>query len=307
MSAAGAYHQRMRFPLGLRPVLVLGLCLGMGAGLSAAPAAAGVARGRSGDDVVVSISGEPGDPVTGGTTRAWHSGSDSVTVSRVEDGLSLTATSPDGTRSELRLEAQRGSRFTNGMYFDATPAPTAGRPILDVTIGDRSCPGARTSQFRVLDSTPDLERVWVLFEQRCGESGGSAFGEIRINMGGDSSLVVAPARVEFPVQPAGTGGVTTAVTLINIGSQPITFGTASVVGRPTKTVFSPVGDDEVGVAGTLSFTISENTCTTLQPGERCVLVVTYRPLLPGPVEANLVLPDSTPAGRHQVSLAGVAT
>ncbi len=296
----------MRTSLGLRPVLVLGIALGMGTGLVPPAAAAGGAAARATDSVVISISGEAGDPVTGGTTRAWHSGTDRVSVSRAEDGLTLSATSPDGTRSELRLEAKRGDRFTNGIYVDATPVPTAGRPTLDVTVGDRSCTGERTSSFRVLDASPNLERVWVLFEQRCAGSDGSSFGEVRINPDEDAALVVAPARVEFPTQAVGTGSVTAAVTLINVGSQPITFGAAAVVGRPTKTVTSPVGDDKVGVAGTLSFAVSDNTCTTLQPGQRCVLLVTYRPLFPGPVEASLQLPDSTPAGRHLVSLAGVA-
>ena len=293
----------MRNTLVLRPLLALGLCLGAGIG-GAAPAAAGEAA-RPTDRVVLSIFGEAGDPVTEGSPRVWHTGRDAISVSRSGDEVRVSARATGQELFEIVLAPRAGEQFTYGGFFDATAAPTATQPTLKVTGGDRSCAGS-TGQFRVLDNSPNLDRLWILFEQRCEGATGSSFGEIRVNVDRDLALLVAPSRVEFPQQELGTESVLVPMTLINIGSEAVTFGTPQVVGRPTKTPLSPVGDDPVGLAGAASFRIQSSSCATLEPGASCAILVAYRPVLPGPVEASLVVPDSTRLGSHQMSLAGFA-
>lgn len=293
----------MRTALVLRPVLALGLCLGAGIG-GAAPAAAGEAA-RSTDRVVLSIFGEAGDPVTGGSPRVWRTGRDAVSVSRSGDQVRVSARASGQELFEIVLAAKAGEQFTYGGFFDATATPTAGRPTLKVSGGDRSCPGS-TGHFRVLDNSPNLDRLWILFEQRCEGAAGSSFGEIRVTADQDRALLVAPSRVEFPEQELGTEGALVPMTLINIGSEAITFGTPQLVGRPTKSPLTPVGDDSAGLVGTASFRIRSSTCTTLAPGASCEILVAYRPVLPGPVEASLEVPDSTRTGSHRMSLAGIA-
>lgn len=292
----------MRNTFVLRPLLALGLCLGAGIG-GAAPAAAAEA-GRSTDRVVLSIFGEAGDPVTEGLPRVWRTGRDAISVSRSGDEVRVSARTTGRELFEIVLAPKAGEQFTYGGFFDATATPTAGQPTLRVAGGDRSCSGS-TGHFRVLDNSPNLDRLWILFEQRCDGAAGSSFGEIRVNADQDRALLVAPARVEFPDQELGTEGALVPMTLINIGSETITFGAPQLVGRPTTSPLTPVGDDSLGLTGTASFRIQSSTCTTLEPGASCEILVVFRPLLPGPVEASLVVPDSTRTGSHQMSLAGL--
>lgn len=290
----------MRTALVLRPVLVLGLGLSAALGVGA-PAAAEPA-GRTSERAVLSIFGEAGDPVTAGTPQVWHSGRDAVSVRPSGEGVRVTARAAGRPAFEILLLPKPGEQFTYGGFFDAKPIPTAGHPTLKVS-GERSCEGGSSGQFRVLDNSPNLSRLWILFEQRCDGAAGSSFGEIRLGTDYDRSLLVAPARIEFPQQDVGTTGATVPVTFFNVGAEPITFGTPQVVGRPTKTPASPVGDDPFGATGTVSFQIQSSTCATLQPGASCQILVTYQPVIPGPVEASLTVPDSTADGRHQASLA----
>ncbi len=156
----------------------------------------------------------------------------------------------------------------------------------------------------MLDTTPDLRRVWILFEQRCTGAAGSSFGEIRINQDNDPALMIAPKRVEFPSKPLGMDGGTVPVTLINTGDEAIAFSSAEIVGRSTRTTATPLIDDNFAINGLLSFGISGNNCASVAPGESCVVLVTYRPVVLGPVEAYLNVVD-TRGGAHQMSLAAV--
>jgi hypothetical protein len=252
---------------------------------------------------VVSLFGEAGDPVTGGTAHVWRTGPDAVTMSRAGEGVRIRATSSGGERFDFLFQPRVGQQFTGSEYPDADAAPSAEHGALQVTGAGRSCAGGSSGDFQVLDVDPDLSRLWVLFEQRCAGAGGSSFGEIRINEAYDPALLIAPSRVEFPAKPFGLDGGTVPVTLINTGSAPITFRTAEIAGSPSHTTTSPVGDDTLGLAGTLTFGVSSSSCGTLQPGESCVVLVTYRPLFLSPVEAHLRLSDSTAAREHDMSLA----
>ena len=77
-----------------------------------------------------------------------------------------------------------------------------------------------------------------------------------------------------------------------------------IEGRPAKSTASRLGDDDIGIAGTVSFAVRESTCAAVPAGESCTVWVTYSPLFPGPVEAYLVLPDPSTGDRYRSSLAG---
>jgi hypothetical protein len=48
-----------------------------------------------------------------------------------------------------------------------------------------------------------------------------------------------------------------------------------------------------------------NTCTTLAPGAKCVVTVTFKPSLLGPETANVVIWDNAPGSPHNIYLVGV--
>lgn len=277
----------------------LALTLGLvAAGTGLATPAAAVSRTVS----TVSIFGEAGDPLTGGEARVWRSGHDTVTMTTADDGVRILAKAPDGTAFDLLVQARTGERFIHGEFPDTAATPTADHAALDLTSAGRSCEGGQTGHFKLLDVSPDLQRVWILFEQRCAGATGSSFGEIRINQEADPALLITTARLEFPDQVYGTGGTTVPVTVVNTSSEPITIRAAEIIGRPTRTTANPVIDESLGLAQTLSFAVSGTTCRTLAPGESCVVMVTYRPVLLGPVEASLKVTDAA-AGKHEMYLA----
>lgn len=294
----------MRTHLALRGLLALTLCLAAaGAGLTtSAAAAAAVPR----DAAVLAIFGEPGDPVTGGSPHVWRSGPDAVKVVRSGDGLRLTAQSPGAEQFVFELIPPAGEPMTVGTHHDPTATATPGRAVLNVSGGGRSCDGEQSGQFEVLDHSAEQNRLWVLFEQRCAGAGGSYFGEIRINAGTDRTPLITPSRLQFPARTLGSGGLSVPVTVVNTGSGPMTFGAPVVQGRPSKSAASRVGDDDIGIAGTVSFGIRESTCATVAVGASCTVWVTFSPLFPGPVEAYLLLPDTATGERYRASLGGFA-
>lgn len=48
-----------------------------------------------------------------------------------------------------------------------------------------------------------------------------------------------------------------------------------------------------------------NTCTSLTPGQKCVITVTFKPSLLGPETANVVIRDNAPGTPHNIYLVGV--
>jgi len=48
-----------------------------------------------------------------------------------------------------------------------------------------------------------------------------------------------------------------------------------------------------------------NTCTSLTPGQKCVVTVTFKPSLLGPENANVVIRDNAPGSPHNIYLVGV--
>ncbi|HUR74352.1 MAG TPA: hypothetical protein VMZ00_08750 [Sporichthya sp.] len=281
--------------------VTLGLAV---AGIGLATPAAAHDQGRKGvTGSVVSIFGEAGDPVTGGESQVWRTGRDAVTMttSPTRDAVRVLARAPGGEQYDFRFQTRAGEDFTFG-ESDTAATSTPEHGALSIVGGGRSCAGGQTGHFTVLDVTPSLSRVWLLFEQRCAGSAGSSFGEIRINEDSDPALLIAPTRVEFPNKPYGSDGGTVPITLVNTGSKAIALQRAQIVGRSTRTTATPLIDDNFAANGLLAFGVSGNTCGALAPGESCVVLVTYRTLILGPVEAYLDVIDAG-GGQHRMSLA----
>lgn len=292
----------MRLSRALRPVLAVTLTV-TGAMALASPAVADtgavVDRPRGN---VVSIFGDAGDPVGQGKTKVWRSGADKVTMTPAGEGVRVRAQSPDGEVLEIVAQPWQHGLFSNGEFPNAGATPTATAGALTVVNGGRSCTGGGSGWFKILDRSEDQGRLWLLFEQRCAGAAGPLFGEIRINQENDPALLTAPMRFEFPAEQIGTAGATVPITVINTGSEPVTINSADIVGQPGYGPFRPVGDDNFGLGGTVTFGIVGNTCAVLQPGESCVVLTHYRPLLFAPTEAVVTLSDSTPAGKHSSSV-----
>lgn len=71
-------------------------------------------------------------------------------------------------------------------------------------------------------------------------------------------------------------------------------------GNATLTIF---GVTILG-ANAADFT-QTNTCTSLTPGQKCVITVTFKPSLLGPETANVVIRDNAPGTPHNIYLVGV--
>lgn len=284
---------------GCRALALLLVLAATGTGLASPAAAAGK---RHAIENVVSIFGEAGDPITGGKAQVWRSGTDVVTAttSPSRDEVRVRAQAAGGERFDFRFQARQGEDFTFGMS-DTAAVPTDQLGALTIIGGGRTCADGQTGHFRVVDTALDLSKFWILFEHRCTGSSGSSFGEVQINQPHDRALLIAPSRVEFPGKEIGSEGTTVPITLINTGSAPIAFQSAEIVGRATRTTANPVIDDNLTAAGTLTYVISGNSCASLQPGERCTVLVTYRPLIYGPVEAYLRVVDALGA-EHRTTL-----
>ena len=63
---------------------------------------------------------------------------------------------------------------------------------------------------------------------------------------------------------------------------------------------------KIKIIGTNSADFTQtNTCTSLIPGQKCVVTVTFKPSLLGPETANVVIWDNAPGSPHNIYLVGV--
>lgn len=143
-------------------------------------------------------------PSNGGTVRLEGGPADiTVTVASRQ----VADASGDFT---LRLVAPPGEVLARGTYEDAHDVHLSerGRAGLDVGGSGRGC-GAVQGRFTVLDiahTGGEVQRLHVLYEQRCEGAEPAVFGEIRYRMpGGDTELLVAPGTVGWPTSYPGRG------------------------------------------------------------------------------------------------------
>jgi hypothetical protein len=113
-------------------------------------------------------------------------------------------------------------------------------------------------------------------------------GEMRWNSSiGYTAAVTDPGSVSFGGQPIYHTGTPKTVTMTGKGSEPVSFGAATI-----------------GGASPGSFSITADTCSgrALAYNETCAVTITPHPTEGTDQQAALIIPDNTTAGRKYVSL-----
>lgn len=271
--------ERARRSLTLLVALVLG-CVGLSL-------LAPTARAADASTTFVTMVSEQGDYIGQGSTRLYRPGSGTVTLSgSVENGVNVQVAGSAGDFT-MSFRAPSGESLGIGQYDNADGS--AGHGSVFIYGDGRGC--TSTGRFTVLDihldADPALSRLWLLYEQHCDNAEAALFGEIRINEpGGDSDLLVAPGRIEWPDEYPGASGRVVPVRLVNTGTSPLTVSSAAIT------------------AGAPQFTITSNGCTTIAVGASCAVNVRFAPTTSGDHTGTLTITDSTVAGIHTVTLGG---
>ena len=246
-------------------------------------------------ETFVTMISEPGDSIGGGSHRFFHPGNASITVSgnaeefqvRVEGGNMEDYYSMD-------FAAPLGEELHVGEYERAQRAPfrEATRPGIDIWGSGRGCTKI-AGRFRVnqLETASDgtISKLWVMYEQHCGERTPALIGEVRINIVGDGGDVVTSQRqVRWRHADKGGGMVVVPIQMYNPGQEQVSMSAAKLAG-PNANEF------EVRVDGCAGKAIA--------PRKVCTVFVRYTPLTPGVKEASLRVPESD-GDIHVVQLEG---
>lgn len=275
------------------PALRVALLVVMIAGLTAwSPPAQAVGS----DDTFVTVASDPMDLLALGQNRQWLPSNSHVHVfgspnSRITVGV---GDGPAGSEDnlEMNFEPAQGEVLTTGTYENAQDSfyDDPNRPgIAFQSAGSAGCsPGGR---FQILDITPDLSRLWILYEVGCEDAvaGPKAFGEIKFHEpAADSEILVAPDRVAWPSGDLGLSKRVVPITVVNRSAQTFVASAATITGDA-------------------DFRIVHNGCGDLAPGGSCVITVGFTPLAVGQRTAVLSVTDSTARGHHEVPLSGSGT
>lgn len=104
---------------------------------------------------------------------------------------------------------------------------------------------------------------------------------------GIPQMAVNPPSLTMPSEPVGSASEPQTVTVANAGTGPLTI--ASVV---------------PGGANASDFTVTSNTCATVQPQSSCTVLVTFTPGGAGPRTATLSITSAVASGSPPVTLTG---
>lgn len=152
------------------------------------------------------MTGDPGDWVTGGDTYSYDTAAgDHLTIRASDDlrGVSLSINAKNGDWWSMDLRAALGKQLTVGNYPEATRAPFSGAGAgIDIGGNGRGCNTIKGS-FVVADVAfgPHgyVERLDATFEQHC--EGGTSALRGRVVIGNPPP----PAPLQFTVTPAADG------------------------------------------------------------------------------------------------------
>ncbi|WBB55860.1 hypothetical protein [Verrucosispora sp. WMMD573] len=152
------------------------------------------------------MSGDPGDWVTGGATYSYDAGAGDQLSIRADDqlrGVYLSINGRNGDWWSMELRAPAGQQLAVGEYPEATRAPFSGAGAgIDISGNGRGC-NTITGSFVVADVAfgPHgyVERLDATFEQHC--EGGTPALRGRVVIGNPPP----PAPLEFTVTPAADG------------------------------------------------------------------------------------------------------
>jgi hypothetical protein len=254
----------------------------------------------AGDMTVLSIDGEPNDPVSQGKSFVLYQADAtyvSATTTMGEDKVHIQfGVPPGGVTSDTAWGVQLASPnwwepLVPGTYPWRTASDTGGSPPVygngfsSRGYGCYSLSGSFTVHELSMD-WPDVYSLSASFVQTCAESpNDSLYGEVRYNApGGFKAAEAKPFVLDFGQQDTGSRTATRNVTVKATGTQPVTFGAAQIVG-PDAPVFS----------------LESNACSgvTLQPDESCLVGVAARPGTNRVLTAELRVADDTNRTQHE--------
>jgi hypothetical protein len=232
----------------------------------------------------ITLVGEPGDLVTGGTSYLFRGGPDQVAVQKYGNNAVNVYVTHGGTSFTFLFNEPVSRSFGTGTFVSNQGSPSTGYPHVEV-IGLHGCSTGH-STFTVLDLAPDFSRMQIEYALGC-TAPDTAFGELSYNEPADADVVLAPTRVTWPDRPIGAADTSVPVTLINTGTDALTVSDASIAG----------GDGQYSSSGV-------GQCATIATGQSCALGVSYVPSANGNSSATLVVTDSSARGSHSVPLSG---
>src|SRR4051794_31323436 len=190
-------------------IVTLGVLLG-------APSSAAAATATS-----VVMYSDAGDYIGGGQHRLYTPANSSITVSGGSEEVDVNVSGgPSGDYFTLDFAAPPGQALAPGVYTDAQRAPfrTAGHPGIDIYGSGRGC-NEDSGQFEVkdiaTDSSGNVTRLWLVYEQHCEGGTAALFGEVRIaEPVSDAPATPATAFVRWPAVDPGGAGTAVPVTLV---------------------------------------------------------------------------------------------
>ncbi|WP_432946212.1 hypothetical protein ACQPXM_07635 [Kribbella sp. CA-253562] len=236
-----------------------------------------------GDVDVLVLDADPGD----GATWLRNEIAGPVTVSAPVDGYRTLSA---GTL-KLRMPA-----------FLAGPGKyTLQQSQVAVTQGDRTCAAAGLLTVSAVTYTPELEleTMAASFTTDNTIGGSSCAGaesgpsvDIRIRSAENyHALAVSPAELRAVQVRSGQSAVLPAVTVRNLGTQPVTIEKISITSGVLQ-----------------AWKITTNDCPAVLPvAATCTVKITFAPDFTGLTRAKLLIADSTSRGRHAVVASGTGT
>lgn len=210
-------------------------------------------------------------------------------------GLVFNAFNADHDWS-LSTAPPSGSAWQVGKTYSLADTPDATDAELRLDGDSRGCdaqPGSMTVVEAQTDGSGNLTAFAASFTIGCESTAPAVSGEVRWNSSvGYVGAVTSAYSLAFGSQQVARTGTQQTVTLTSTGSQPVTFGAASLIGTDP-------GD----------FAITGNACTgnSLGYGQTCTVAVTATPTMAGDLSAYLDLADNSASGHKYVHLSETGT
>lgn len=250
-----------------------------------APAPPALAAGTT---TFVTMVGESGAYVGGNAARLWRPATGTVSVTGSPTTAATVSVSGPAGSYDFTFAAPVGEALTVGRYENAqrTSFRDDGLPGIDIDGEGAGCNTVEGS-FEILEISPDLSSLWLVYEHHCEGHEPAVFGEIKFRVANvDSSVRVAPSRIAWPDEYPSVSGRPVPVTLINAGSSPV-----------------DVTDVEI-TSGAADFTVLNDTCGRLAVDATCSIYVGFAPSRAGERSGTLRISDTSSTGSHTVALSG---
>jgi hypothetical protein len=205
------------------------------------------------------------------------------------DSILFTGKVQSVTAASVEMVPPTGSAdFVAGTTYATTDTGDAAHPLLKVLFCTSFTGSLTVEQYARDPDTLALTAFAATYHVDCGTQYPTESGEVRWNSTVD--YVAAQASVghlDFGSQPMQVVSTPQPVVVTATGSLPLDLGQARF---------------EVETSG--SFVVTSDGCAgvSVAPGDSCTVEVAADPQTPYGARADLVIPDSTPAGRRTVAL-----